>query len=87
VSAMIAELVKAGYIIVRPDPTHGRRRLISLTPTGVEHVQKGSHLLDAKLSETVARSGVDEQEYLKLTLTLYETIAQSGKANNEHSNF
>lgn len=74
VSTMIAELVKAEYVTVRPDPAHGRKHLISLTSVGHEHVQKGSRLLDAKLSETIARAGINEQEYLKLTLALYEAI-------------
>lgn len=87
VSTMVAELVKTGYVVVQPDPEHGRKRLISLSPHGDEHVRKGSRLLDTKLSETIARAGINEQEYLKLTLALYETLTQSGKGKNEHGSF
>lgn len=87
VSTMVAELVKAGYIVVQPDPEHGRKRLISLTPHGDEHVRKGSRLLNKKLSETIARAGINEQEYLKSTVALYEAITQPEKDKNEHGSF
>ena len=77
VSVMVTELAKKGLVTIEPDPTHGRKRLVSLTPEGQMRVEAGNRLLSAKLSETIARAGIDESEYRKLTHTLYNTVIHS----------
>src|SRR5215475_9422289 len=44
VSAMLVELAKDGYVQITKSATHGRKRLVSITPSGNEVVARGRQL-------------------------------------------
>src|SRR2546430_55559 len=46
ISAMLRELTKDGFVSTAPDPEHGRKQLVSLTPQGLEIALKARHVLD-----------------------------------------
>jgi DNA-binding MarR family transcriptional regulator len=51
VTALVDRLIKGDYVARRPDPTHGRRVLISPTPRSVRLV---TDLLGARIAEATA---------------------------------
>src|SRR6516164_6108389 len=62
VSTMLVELAKDGYVEITKSKTHGRKRLVSITPKGNEVVARGRQLLDAHFDQLMARAGVDAQQ-------------------------
>jgi DNA-binding MarR family transcriptional regulator len=67
VSTMLVELAKDDYIQTTPSKTHGRKRLVTITPKGSEVVAKGRHLLDAHFDQLMVIAGVDTQHFRELT--------------------
>lgn len=74
VSTMLVELVKDGYIQITPSQTHGRKRLVSITPQGNEVVAEGRHLLDAHFDQLMDIANVDAQHLRELTGRLHEAL-------------
>lgn len=54
---MVDELERLGYVTREPDPEDGRRRLVKLTPSGVDCLRVSAEIFDELLAEWRARSG------------------------------
>src|SRR5215831_15722824 len=74
VSTMLVELAKDGYVEVTRSETHGRKRLVAITPKGNEVVARGRRLLDAHFDQLMARAGVDAQQLREITGRLYRAL-------------
>jgi DNA-binding MarR family transcriptional regulator len=77
VSAMLVELVKDGYVEITKSETHGRKRLVAITPVGNKVVARGSQLLDAHFDHLMARAGVDAQQLREITEHLYRALMET----------
>lgn len=75
VSTMLHELVKDGYVTTTPDPDHGRKHLVRITPHGLELAHKGRHLLDTHFDELVQLAEVDDQQLQHMTRRLLAALA------------
>jgi DNA-binding MarR family transcriptional regulator len=53
---MVDELVRLGYVTREPDPADGRRRLVRLTPRGVDCLRASAEIFDELLAEWRAQS-------------------------------
>jgi DNA-binding MarR family transcriptional regulator len=74
VSTMLSELVKAGYVIIEPSPTHGRKKLVSLTPLGDNLVTEGRSLLGAHFNNILKDQHISIHEYQAQTEKLYLAV-------------
>lgn len=74
VSTMLIELTRDGYIQITPSQTHGRKRLVSITPKGNEVVVQGRQLLDAHFDRLLSIASVDAQHLRDITERLYEAL-------------
>ncbi|MBE2318102.1 MarR family transcriptional regulator [Solirubrobacter sp. CPCC 204708] len=54
---MVDELARLGYVTRGPDPSDGRRRLITLTPRGIDCLRASADIFDELLAEWRARAG------------------------------
>jgi DNA-binding MarR family transcriptional regulator len=82
VSTMLAELGKEGYIHIAPSPTHGRKRLVTISAQGTTVVAHARQVLDEHFDQLLVLAGVDADEYRTLIERLYETlIAKLDKEN------
>jgi DNA-binding MarR family transcriptional regulator len=79
VSVMLVELVKEGYVQTAPSATHGRKRLVTITPHGTAVVAKARELLDTHFDQLLVLAGVDAQEYRVLMERLYEALIAKQK--------
>ena len=75
VSTMLRELVKDGYVTTTPDPDHGRKHLVCITPRGLELARQGRHLLDTHFDELVQLAEVDDQQLQDMTRRLLAALA------------
>jgi DNA-binding MarR family transcriptional regulator len=75
ISTMLRELVKDGYVTTTPDPGHGRRHLVRITPYGLELARKGRLLLDTHFDELVQLAGVDNEQLQHMTRRLLAALA------------
>ena len=74
VSAMLAELAKAGYVTSRVSPTHKRKKSVELTPKGRELADQTHSYLNQRFDALLATAGIDGPQYDRLTKQLYETL-------------
>jgi len=72
VSRLIDAGAKAGWIVVAPDPSSRRSRLISLSPSGEQLVRQGDALLEQSLLTQTAT--MDEADVAAATSTLQSVI-------------
>jgi DNA-binding MarR family transcriptional regulator len=57
---MVDELARMQYVVRGPDPADGRRRLVTLTPRGIDCLRASAEIFDELLAEWRAVSaGVD----------------------------
>ena len=82
VSTMLVELAKDGYLQTTPSQTHGRKRLVTITPQGSEMVAKGRRLLDAHFDQLMELAGVDTQHLRDITERLHQALIT--KMQKEH---
>ena len=75
ISTMLRELVKAGYVTTTPDPDHGRKHLVRITPHGLELARKARLLLDTHFDELVQLAGVDNEQLQHMTRRLLAALA------------
>ncbi len=75
VSTMLRELVKDGYVTTTPNPDHGRKHLVRITPRGLELAQTWRHLLDTHFDELVQIAEVDDQQLQHMTRRLLAALA------------
>lgn len=57
VSAVLARLVRRGFVVRHPHPDDGRSSLVQLTPDGRRATQRASRRFDASLADVHARLG------------------------------
>ena len=74
VSMMVVELAKDGYIQATRSKTHGRKRLVTITPKGSEMVARGRQLLDEHFDRLLAEADVDAQQLREITERLYQAL-------------
>jgi DNA-binding MarR family transcriptional regulator len=74
VSMMLVELAKDGYIQTTRSATHGRKRLVTITPKGSEVVAQGRHLLDTHFDQLMDLAGVDAQQLREITERLHQAL-------------
>lgn len=74
VSVMLGELTKDGLVEIAPSATHGRKRLVSITPAGAEVVARGRRALDTSFDELLVTAGVDGQRLRESAERLYQAI-------------
>jgi len=79
VSTMLVELAKDGYVEITKSETHGRKRLVAITPSGNEVVARGRQLLDAHFDQLMARAGVDAQQLREITERLYRALMKTAE--------
>ena len=48
---MVDDLIRLGYVERGPDPSDGRRRLVTLTPRGVDCLRASAEIFDELLTE------------------------------------
>jgi len=48
---MVDDLIRLGYVERGPDPSDGRRRLVTLTPRGVDCLRASAQIFDELLAE------------------------------------
>ena len=77
VSTMLVELAKDGYVAINKSETHGRKRLVAITPRGNEVVALGKQLLDSHFEQLMARAGVDAQQLRDITERLYRALMKT----------
>jgi len=82
VSTMLVELAKDGYVQTTRSDTHGRKRLVTITPKGNEVVAQGRQLLDAHFDQLMVLAGVDAQQLRELTERLYQALMTKVKKEN-----
>jgi DNA-binding MarR family transcriptional regulator len=80
VSTMLVELAKDGYVAITQSETHGRKRLVTITPKGNEVVARGRQLLEAHFDQLLARASVDAQQLLDITGRLYVALMKTEEA-------
>ena len=74
VSTMLVELARDGYVQTTPSKTHGRKRLVTITPQGNEVVAEGRRLLDAHFDQLMDLASVDAQQLRELTERLHQAL-------------
>lgn len=79
VSTMLVELARDGYIQTTPSKTHGRKRLVTITPQGNEVVAEGRRLLDAHFDQLMDLASVDAQQLRELTERLHQALMSKMK--------
>jgi len=74
VSTMLVELAKDGSVQTTKSKTHGRKRLVTITPKGSEVVAQGRQLLDAHFDQLMVIAGIDAQHLRELTERLRQAL-------------
>jgi DNA-binding MarR family transcriptional regulator len=74
VSTMLVELAKDGYVQTAKSETHGRKRLVTITPKGSEVVAQSRQVLDAHFDQLLVIAGVDAQQLRELTERLCQAL-------------
>jgi DNA-binding MarR family transcriptional regulator len=82
VSMMLVELGRDGYVQTTRSETHGRKRLVTITPQGNEVVALGRQLLDDHFDQLLAQASVDAQQLRELTERLYQALMTKMKKEN-----
>ena len=82
VSTMLVELAKDGYVQTTPSETHGRKRLVMITPKGNEVVTHARQVLDAHFDQLLVLAGVDGQQLRDITERLYQALMVKMKQEN-----
>ena len=77
VSTMLVELAKDGYVKVTKSETHGRKRLVAITPKGDDVVARGRQLLDTHFAQLLDRAEVDSQQLREITERLYRALMKT----------
>ena len=79
VSTMLVELARDEYVQTTPSKTHGRKRLVTITPQGNEVVAEGRRLLDAHFDQLMDLASVDAQQLRELTERLHRALMSKMK--------
>jgi DNA-binding MarR family transcriptional regulator len=79
VSTMLLALAKESQITTSPSPEHGRKRLVTITPLGIEIVTRGRQILDAHFDELLQIAGVDARLLSEMTEHLHQALGKKKK--------
>jgi DNA-binding MarR family transcriptional regulator len=79
VSTMLVELARDEYVQTTPSKTHGRKRLVTITPKGNEVVAQGRHLLDTHFDQLMDLASVDAQQLREITERLHQALTTKMK--------
>ena len=79
VSTMLVELARDEYVQTTPSKTHGRKRLVTITPQGNEVVAEGRRLLDAHFDQLMDLASVDAQQLREITERLHRALMSKMK--------
>jgi DNA-binding MarR family transcriptional regulator len=84
VSSLLIELTKEKLVISVPDPSHGRKRIVSLTDEGKSTAKKIEKYLNGSFDRLVHFAGIDEKVYAEATDRLMKTLLnyEEKKLNN-----
>jgi DNA-binding MarR family transcriptional regulator len=74
VSTMLVELAKDGYLHATKSPEHARKRLVAITPPGIEVVARGRQVLDAHFDQLLRLADIDAHHYRDLTQRLHRAL-------------
>ncbi len=81
IGAILAVLETRGYIQRSPDPTDGRRQLVSLTDAGVAHAGHTTSAREEWLARALQdRLTEDERRTVRHAMALLNRIAEPGSA-------
>jgi DNA-binding MarR family transcriptional regulator len=81
IGAILAVLEKQGYIQRSPDPTDGRRQLVSLTATGVAHAEHATSAREEWLARALQdRLTEDERRTVRRAMALLNRLAEPDSA-------
>jgi DNA-binding MarR family transcriptional regulator len=78
VSRTTRVLEEAGWLDVSADPAGGNRRLLRLTPRGKQLVSRWGRVLEARLAEIVAGTGLSYDKYLTQTKQILAAVDSPG---------
>ncbi|MFH8409601.1 MarR family winged helix-turn-helix transcriptional regulator [Streptomyces sp. NPDC018019] len=74
ISRALRPLEAAGLVQVRPDPEHGRRRLVELTAAGREAFHESGKPLYDELRNALLKAGFPYERYLSDTVRLVQIL-------------
>nr|CEL16540.1 Transcriptional regulator, MarR family [Kibdelosporangium sp. MJ126-NF4] len=77
ISRALRPLEAAGYVQIRTDPEHARRRLVSLTETGSKAFHDQGKPLHDELRNALLEAGFPYERYLRDTATLAQILEPS----------
>ena len=79
---MVDELVRLGYVVRGADPADGRRRIVTLTPRGVDCLRASAEIFDELLAEwRAARAGCRRRASRRWTGSARSTAARRAAAD------
>lgn len=78
VSRMAGTLAESGFLDLRPDPSGGNRRRLTLTREGKHMVKRCQRLLERRFEQLVRRSGVPHAQYAEHTRMLLDALDGAG---------
>ncbi|MGW6282565.1 MarR family winged helix-turn-helix transcriptional regulator [Kribbella sp. NPDC055071] len=77
ISRALRPLETAGFVQVRTDPEHGRRRLVTLTSVGSKAFHDSGKPLEEELRTALVAAGFPYDEYLRDTVVLAKLLESS----------
>lgn len=77
ISRALRPLEAEGFVEVRPDPEHGRRRLVSITEAGRKAFHDSGRPLYGELRDGLLEAGFPYERYLRDTVLLTKILESS----------
>ncbi len=74
VSKLLAKLTTAGYVKVIVDPSHQRKRLVTLTEAGDSLVTVAAKALEEDFLQKLVRAGVDTVQYTDMNTKIRDLL-------------
>lgn len=78
ISGLVRELVRDGRVSVEVSPSNRRRRVVSLTASGAELVDRAGRHLEERFAALLTASGVDNDDLFALLSRIDKTLNQGG---------
>lgn len=76
VSRLVAKISAAGLIRTKPDPTHARKHLVSLTKRGENMVDRATIKLEKDFQKLAVWKTEDSRKYLRLTQKIRDCLGK-----------
>ena len=74
VSKLLVPIHQAGYVSIHPDPEHGRRRIVRLTPAGEKLTSSADTLLTREFGRVLRDADINLTAYTTMSTTIVETL-------------